>query len=381
MKIVIAPNAFKNSLLAAEVAEAISKGLAQSKLDCETICHPVGDGGDGTGLLLAQHFKARKIITTVHDPLMRSIESAFYFIDVSSTAIIEMADASGLRLLKPEEYDPLHATTFGTGELIKAALNEGAKKIIICIGGSATIDAGTGMLNALGAKFFDAQENELKNLSAALKNVHAVNLLDLDKRIFHTEFIVLCDVENTLLGEHGAAKIFGPQKGATHDDVLILEEGFKKLCNIVYDESGKDMSMIKHGGAAGGVAAALHTFLHAKLVNGIHHFLHLTKFEETIKDANLVITGEGSIDLQTLQGKAPFGVAQKAKQYSLAVIGIAGKVPLTPNEELEKYFDLLLPINNEAIELSTALQYTYKNLVRTAKLLGDMLAMQVLPKN
>ena len=376
MKIVIAPNAFKNSLDAAAVAEAISKGLQQSKLDCETICFPVGDGGDGTGALLSTHFKGEKIITNVHDPLGRIIESSFGFISESKTAIIEMADASGLRLLKPGEYDPLHATTFGTGELIKAALDEGANKIIICIGGSATVDAGTGMLQALGVKFFDALENELNHLPASLKDVFAVNLLDIDKRIFQTSFTVLCDVENTLLGEHGAAKVFGPQKGATHDDVILLEEGFKKLCNIVYDESGKDMSMIKHGGAAGGLAAALHTFLHAKLVVGIDHFLQLTQFENVLKDANIAITGEGSIDLQTLQGKAPFGVAQKAKQNGLPVIGIAGKVPLISNDELEKYFDLLLPINNEAMELSTAIQYTYENLVRTAKTLGDMLTLQ-----
>ena len=234
----------------------------------------------------------------------------------------------------------------------------------------------TGILSALGAKFFDANENELNQLPASLKDVHAVNLLDLDKRIFNTEMIVLCDVENILLGEHGAAKIFGPQKGATNDDVKLLEDGFKKLCNIVYDESGKDMSMIKHGGAAGGVAAGLHTFLHAKLVNGIEHFLSITNFDTVIKDADLLITGEGAIDLQTLEGKAPYGVAVAAKKNNIPVTGIAGKVPLIANENLNKYFDVLLPINNEAMELSTAMQYTYENLVRTSKMFGDLLSMK-----
>jgi glycerate kinase len=376
MKIVIAPNAFKNSLDATSVAEAINKGLSQSKLDCERICFPVGDGGDGTGTLLTTHFNGKKIVTSVHDPLHRIIESSFGFIEKSKTAIIEMADASGLRLLKPGEYDPLHATTFGTGELIKAALNKEASKIIICIGGSATVDAATGILQALGAKFFDVNENELQNLPGTLKDVHAVNLLELDKRILQTELIVLCDVENTLLGEHGAAKIFGPQKGATNDDVRLLEGGFKKLCNIVYDESGKDMSMIKHGGAAGGVAAGLHTFLNAKLVNGIDHFLEITKFDDVLKDADLLITGEGSIDLQTLEGKAPYGVAVAAKKYGVPVIAFAGKVPLITNETLNKYFDVLLPISNEAMDLSTAMQYTYENLVRTAKMFGDLLSMK-----
>ncbi|CAN5594081.1 glycerate kinase [soil metagenome] len=375
MRIVIAPNAFKNSLTASEAATAIEKGLQQSKLDCETICFPVGDGGDGTAALLINHLNGERITVMVHDPLGRMIESSFGLADNGKTAIIEMADASGLRLLKPEEYDPLHVTTFGTGELIKAALDKAVKKIIICIGGSATVDAGTGILKALGAKFFDIHEQELEHLPGSMKDLFAVNLLGMDKRLFYTELFVLCDVENTLLGEHGAAKIFGPQKGATKENVQQLEEGFKRLCNIVYDESGKDMSLIKHGGAAGGVSAGLHTFLHAKLVNGIDHFLDATSFNEQLNNADLVITGEGSIDTQTLQGKGPFGVAQNAKKYNLPVIGIAGRIPMMPDEKLHAYFDILLPINNEAVELSTAMQYTYENLVRTARSLGDLLAI------
>jgi glycerate 2-kinase len=376
MRIIIAPNAFKNSLDAAEVAEAIGKGLQQSNLDCETVCFPVGDGGDGTGILLVNHLKGEKINTKVHDPLGRVIESSFGIIDNGTTAVIEMADASGLRLLKPEEYDPLHATTFGTGELIKAALDKDLKKIIICIGGSATVDAGTGILQALGAKFFDINEKELQHLPASLRDIFAVNLLGLDKRLFKTELVVLCDVENTLLGDHGAVKVFGPQKGATKNDIQQLEEGFKRLCNIVYDESGKDMSMIRHGGAAGGVAAALHTFLHAQLVNGIQYFLEITKFDDALNNADIIITGEGSLDTQTLQGKGPFGVAQKAKERNLPVIGIAGRVPLMPDEQLDQYFDVLLSINNEAANLSTAMQHTYENLVRTARSLGNLFAIK-----
>lgn len=375
MRIIVAPNAFKNSLDAAEVAAAIRKGLQQSKFDCEAICFPVGDGGDGTGTLIIDHFKGSKVPVSVQDPLGRIIESSFGIIANGTTAVIEMADASGLRLLKPEEYDPLHTTTFGTGQLIKAALDKGVTKIIICIGGSATVDAGTGIMQALGAKFFDINEKELHHLPASLKELFAVNLLGVDQRLFHTEIVVLCDVENTLLGEHGAAKIFGPQKGATTENIQQLEEGFKRLCNIVYDESGKDMSLVKHGGAAGGVAATLHTFLHARLVPGIEHFLEITKFDEALNDADLVITGEGSIDTQTLQGKGPFGVAQKAKQKNLPVIGIAGKVPLIPDEQLLSSFNILLSINNEATDLSTAMQYTYENLVRTSRSLGDILAI------
>lgn len=376
MRILIAPNAFKNSLSATEVAAAIEKGLQQSKLDCKTIRFPVGDGGDGTASLLIDHLNGERAPAVVHDPLGRMIESSFGLTDNGNTAVIEMADASGLRLLQPQEYDPLHATTYGTGELIRAALDKRVKKIMLCIGGSATVDAGTGILKALGAKFFNMHEQELQHLPGSLQDLFAVNLLHIDKRLFATELIVLCDVENTLLGAHGAAKIFGPQKGATEEDVQQLELGFKKLCNIVYDESGKDMSLIKYGGAAGGVAAGLHTFLHAKLVNGIDHFLDATEFNAQLNNADLLITGEGSIDKQTLQGKGPFGVAQRAKKYHLPVIGIAGKIPLMPDEKLHGYFDILLPINNEAVELSTAMQYTYENIMRTARSLGDLLAMK-----
>lgn len=376
MRIIIAPNAFKNSLTASDVAKAIDKGLHQSKLDCETVCFPIGDGGDGTAALLIEHLNGERITTTIHDPIGRMIESSFGLTDHGKTAVIEMADASGLRLLKPEEYNPLYATSFGTGELIKIALDKGVKKIILCIGGSATVDAGTGIIKALGGKFFDIHEQELQHLPASLHELYAINLLGIDKRLLHTELFVLCDVENTLLGEYGAARVFGPQKGATKENVQQLEDGFKRLCNIVYDESGKDMSLIKYGGAAGGVAAGLHTFLNAKLVNGIDHFLDITGFNERLSKTDLVITGEGSIDKQTLQGKGPFGVAHHAKKYNLPVIGIAGRIPLMPDEELHMYFDILLPINNEAVEVSTAMQYTYENIVRTAKSLGDLLAIK-----
>ena len=181
-------------------------------------------------------------------------------------------------------------------------------------------------------------------------------------------------MENTLLGPEGAATIFAPQKGAAKNEVQQLEKALTQLRNIVFTETGKDMAAIKHGGASGGVAAGLHTFLRAKLVNGIDHFLDITGFDTALKNADLVITGEGSIDIQTLKGKAPFGVAKRAKEKSIPVIGIAGKVPLHPDEQLQKYFDVLLPINHEAMDLQTAMDHTYDNLIRTGKLLGDLLS-------
>jgi len=373
MHILIAPNAFKNSLEAAKVAEAISNGLRKSKLQCTTSCFPVADGGDGTAGLLIDHLKGEQIHTSVHDPLMREIISSFGWIEIDKTAIIELAAASGLRFLKPAEYDPLTTTTFGTGELILKALEKNANKIILCIGGSATVDGGTGILKALGVKFFDAKGNELNDLPAALSSLVEIDTASCDRRIKNTRIIILCDVENPLLGSNGAAKVFGPQKGASEKNVQLLENKLAKFNEIVLRKTGKEMAAIKHGGAAGGVAAGLHTFLDAGLVNGIDYFLQITGFEKELIKANMVITGEGNIDLQTLHGKGPFGVAKKAKEFSLPVIGMAGKV--SSERSLHQYFDQLISINDGEADLETAIKNTFTNLERAAQRLGDLLSL------
>jgi len=373
MHILIAPNAFKNSLDATKVAEAINKGLHKSKLSCTTTCFPVADSGDGTGGLLIDHLGGQLIQAIVNDPLKRKIKSSFGWIEKDKTAIIELAAASGLRLLKAEEYDPLITTTQGTGELIIEALNKDATKIILCIGGSATVDGGTGILNVLGIKFFDAEGNELNNLPASLSSVAEMDMIGLDNRIKNTEIIILCDVENSLLGPNGAAAVFGPQKGASGKDVEFLETGLTKFRDVVLNKTGKDMAIIKHGGAAGGVAASLHTFLNAHLVNGIDHFLEVTGFEKELKKADVVITGEGSIDEQTLQGKGPLGVAKRAKEFSLPVIAFAGRVAIAPDQSSQQYFDRLISINENIDDLEAAMKKTFMNLEKAAQRLGDLL--------
>ena len=373
MHILIAPNAFKNSLDAAKVAEAISNGLHKSKLSCTTTCFPVADGGDGTAGLLIDHLGGQLIQAIVKDPLKRKITSSFGWIERDKTAIIELATVSGLRLLKPDEYDALIATTEGTGELIIEALNKGAAKIILCIGGSATVDGGTGVLKAVGIKFFDAEGNELDDLPAFLSSLAEIDLTGLDKRIANTEIIVLCDVENPLLGSNGAAAVFGPQKGASGKDVQLLEASLTKLRDIVLSKTGKDIALIRHGGAAGGVAASLNTLLHARLVYGIDFFLEATGFEKELKKADIVITGEGCIDEQTLQGKGPFGVAKKAKEFSLPVIAFAGQVSIVPDQSSQQYFDRFISINEHEDHLEQAIKNTYTNLEKTAQQLGDSL--------
>jgi len=374
--ILIAPNAFKNSLDATAAAEAIREGLNQSKLKCTCECFPVGDGGDGTATLLIQKCGGTIVPAEVHDPLGRKIRAAFGLIDNGETAVIEMADASGLRLLRCDEFDPLHATTFGTGELIKCALDKGVNKIIIGIGGSATVDGATGILQALGIRFLDAGGKILSNLPEELADLESIDLSGLDQRISRCALIVLCDVENSLLGEQGAAKVFGPQKGATGPVVKKLEAALAKLRDVIFRQTGKDLAAIKHGGAAGGVAAGLQGFLNATLVNGIDHFLDITGFEDALQKADLVITGEGGIDEQTMRGKGPFGVALRARGKNIPVIGLAGRVALEADAPLRQYFAQLLAIGHSSVELDKALQNTAQDLQRTAMELGNRLAVK-----
>ena len=375
MNILISPNAFKNSLGAIEVARAIQQGLMQSKLDCTCECFPVGDGGDGTGVLLTKKLNGITVNAVAHDPLGREINAAFGLIDSGKTAVVEMASASGLRLLHSNELNPLKATSYGTGELIKAALDRGVEKVIIGMGGSATIDGGTGILKALGIRFLDAEGKDLINLPADLQSLDSIDLSEMDERVMNCEFIILCDVENSLLGEQGAAAVFGPQKGASEHQVKELEAALNQQARLALRRTGKDLSNIKYGGTAGGAAWGLHTFLNARLANGIGYFLHLTDFDSSLQKADIVITGEGSIDEQTLQGKGPFGVACLAKEKGCPVIGLAGVVPLQQNANLQQYFDVLLSIGNQPSDLPAAFAATEANLIRTSKALGDLLSL------
>jgi glycerate kinase len=376
MHIIIAPNAFKNSLTAIEAADAIRQGLTLSKLECSTACFPIADGGDGTGSLIIKKCKGTIIKREVRDPLGRMVTAQFGLIENGKTAIIEMADSSGLRLLKHDELNPLLASSCGTGELMGFALDEGVNKIIIAMGGSATVDGGCGILSALGIQFFDANNRLLHPSPQSLFELHRIDTSQLDERVLNCEVVVLCDVNNRLLGPRGSAAVFGPQKGATFHDVYKLDQFLSRLDELTGPRPEGRISEIKYGGTAGGAAAGLYAWLNARLVNGIEYFLELTRFEDELQKADMVITGEGSIDLQTLQGKGPFGVAEQAKKKNVPVIGLGGEVPINPGEELSRYFDVLMPIGNRPISLAEALNNTRENLIRTAKTIGDMLAIK-----
>ncbi len=375
MHIIIAPNAFKASLSALEAADRIAAGFEESRLQCRLTKFPIGDGGDGTAELIAKKRNAFTIRKTVHDPLGRIITANFGWIDKSKTAIIEMSEASGLRLLKKDELNPIKANTKGTGELIKAALDKGAKKIILGLGGSATVDGGSGLLSELGVRFLDEQERDIRDLPRGLVNLKSIDISGLDPLLKNCEIIVLCDVKNKLLGIKGAAAIFGPQKGADKKQVDLLENCLAQLNKITRKDLKVDMSSIIHGGAAGGVAAGLSAFLKAELASGIDYFLEIMGFKELLKDADLVITAEGSLDKQTLEGKGPAGVAKLAKEKKIPVLMLAGAVPLQPGIEMYKYFDAMLPIGHAAVSLEQAMQNTAADLTRTACEIGNILAI------
>lgn len=355
MKIVIAPNAFKNSLTADAAATAILEGLEHSRLRFTAECFPVGDGGDGTGELLIGRLGATPIETPAHDPLGRPYNAFFGL--AGDTAIVEMASASGIRLLQRDELDPLHALSTGTGDLMLAALNRGARHIILGMGGSATVDGGVGILTALGVRF----------------SANHIDISGLDPRLATIRITVLCDVDNPLLGPRGAATVFGPQKGATPDAVQQLEARLQNFAGLVHQTTGKDIATLSRGGTAGGAAAGLYGLLDAELVNGIDYFLQLTAFDKTLEDADWVITGEGSLDEQTLRGKAPYGVAVHAKKKGIPVIGLAGRLP-QDTSRLDEYFDALFPINHRLVHPAKALEYTAENLRATAKAIGNLLA-------
>jgi glycerate kinase len=287
--------------------------------------------------------------------------------------VIELAEASGLRRLRREEFDPLRATTLGTGELIRCALDYGANRILLAVGGSATVDGGAGILQALGVRFRNAQSADLSDLPEDLVALESMDLSGLDSRALRCGLTVLCDVENPLLGPQGAAPIFGPQKGATESTVKKLELVLTNFAGAVRRGTGRDITMFKHGGAAGGVAAGLHGVLNAGLVKGIDCFLDLTGFEAALSKADLVITGEGRLDGQTLEGKGPIGVALRARKKKIPVIALAGRIAPEALPALGRHFDQVLPITDASVELETALRETAVNLEQAAFTLASHL--------
>ncbi|QZP31308.1 glycerate kinase [Pseudomonas sp. DR48] len=324
MKIVIAPDSFKDSLSAQGVADAIALGLAEVWPDAQLIKCPMADGGEGTveSILAACEGQLRR--TTVRGPLGVAVDAAWGWLPQSHTAIIEMAEASGLQLVAPGKRDACTSSTFGTGELIRAALDAGAQRVILAIGGSATNDGGAGAMQALGVKLLDAQGQTLAPGGLALAQLAHIDLSEIDPRLTKVRFDIAADVNNPLCGPHGASAIFGPQKGASPEQVQQLDAALGHFARLCAQALGKDVKDEPGSGAAGGLGFAAKAFLNAQFKAGVEVVAELVGLAEAVKGADLVITGEGRFDAQTLRGKTPFGVARIAREQGVPVIVIAG---------------------------------------------------------
>jgi len=330
MKIAIAPDSFKGSMTAMQAAECIERGLkrALSGVTCRKI--PMADGGEGTVRAIVDATRGRFVTRTMQDPLGRKIRSVFGVSGDGRTAIIEMAAASGLALLKPSERNPMKTTTFGTGELIRHALSLNVRHILIGIGGSATNDGGMGVAQALGVRFLDARGRKLDPVGGSLKKLNCIDMSGIKLCLKHVKVEVACDVDNPLTGPHGAANVYAPQKGATAAMVKELDAGLKHFASIIKRDVGADIEAVPGSGAAGGLGGGLMAFLNGKLRPGIDIVIDSVKLAKRIKGCDLVITGEGKLDRQTAFGKTPHGVAKVAKQAGLPVIAICGSIGKGP---------------------------------------------------
>ncbi len=354
-------------MTAIEAALSIKRGIKNAFPNAEMKLIPVADGGEGTMENLVSSTNGHKVAVTVTGPLGKPIEAFFGVLGDNETCIIEMASASGLDLISRSERNPLTATTFGTGELIKRALDEGYRNFVLAIGGSATNDGGVGMLQALGMKILDKSGNEVGFGGGALHQIHEIRLDQFDKRIHESHFLIASDVDNPLIGEKGASHVFGPQKGATDEMVQVLDENLTHWGNVVEQVTGIRLHERPGAGAAGGIGGAFQAFFPSTMKRGVDVVIHYSKLEENLKGADLLITGEGQVDFQTAYGKTPMGVAQTASKLGIPTVIIAGSI----GERIESLYQYgiigVFSIINRPISLDEAMRETKKLLEQTAE--------------
>lgn len=352
MKILLAPDKFKGSLSAQEVCQALTKGIHSVDPTVEIFQKPLADGGDGSLEVLQHYFDLATVTITVHDPLMRPIRASYKI--AQQTAYIEMAAASGLMRLKHSEQNPLHTSTFGTGELIADALRRGSTTIYLFIGGSATNDGGIGMANALGYRFYDDMGQLLSPIG---KNLAAIAHIDSQHVPFDWQKIrtqVICDVDNPFYGDTGAAYTYARQKGANDEEIVFLDRGLQHLATLLKRHRFPDITTVAGAGAAGGLGGGAIAFLNAYLVSGIQTFLSITQLEEVLKDCDIVITGEGKLDRQTEQGKVISGVCALAQKYKKPVIAVCGDVDFPIAKTLQ--IDTVYTIRSRSSSMTDAME-------------------------
>ncbi|WP_078543483.1 glycerate kinase family protein [Litchfieldia alkalitelluris] len=362
MKFVLAPDSFKESMSAKTAALAMKNGITKIFPDAECIIVPMADGGEGTVESLVEVTGGEFISTEVIGPLGEKTIAEYGILGDENIAVIEMASASGIHLVKKEDRNPLYTTSYGTGQLIKHALDQGVSRILMGLGGSVTNDGGVGMLQALGASFKDQSGAELAQGGGALRSLTSIDISGLDPRLQSIKIEVASDVINPLIGENGASYIFGPQKGATSEIVKLLDQNLSLYADVIKSQLGKEISHVEGAGAAGGLGAGLLAFLHAEMRKGIDLVIEYTHFEEKLREVDFVFTGEGSIDGQTLFGKTPFGVASIAAKYNIPVIAFAGKIGDGVEALYDHGFTAIVGILKELTTLDEALSLGERNL-------------------
>lgn len=365
--IVLAPDSFKESMTAKEACIAMEKGIKKVNSNISCIHVPMADGGEGTMQSLVDATNGKIYSIEVVGPLGNKVEAQYGILGDGEIGILEMASASGIHLVHPEKRNPLLTTTYGTGELIKACLDHGVKKLLIGIGGSATNDGGAGVIQALGGKLLDKQGDELVFGGGDLGKLSTIDLSNFDLRLKDVVIEVACDVSNPLCGESGASNVYGPQKGATREMVSILDDNLRHYADIIKKQLDKDVLDVPGAGAAGGLGAGLMAFLNGNLKKGIEMVIEYAGLEEKVKDADMVWTGEGSIDFQTQYGKTPLGVATIAKKHNKPVIALAGRVGDGIEVLHENGIDSIFGITKGATSLEEALVKGQENIEKTSE--------------
>ena len=373
MKIVIAPDSFKESLTALQVADAIAAGMREIWPDAAYVKVPLADGGEGTVQAMIDAMGGRRVDVRVTGPLGRTVD-AFYG-DAGGLAVIEMAAASGLEGVPPDLRDPRTATSRGTGELIRAALDAGARRVVLGVGGSATNDGGAGMLQALGVRLLDADGRDLGPGGAELARLDRIDATGLDARVRATEFHIACDVDNPLVGPRGASAVFGPQKGATPDMVRQLDAALAHFADVIRRDLGQDVAQLPGAGAGGGIAAAMVVFLQGQLRPGIEIVTEAVGLDAQVRDADLVVTGEGRIDGQTVNGKTPMGVAKVARRHGKPVVAIGGSLARDADAVHTAGIEVVVAAVARPCSVAEALGAADENLRRAARNLAAALAL------